>query len=80
MGAPGAFFDLVIMDMQMPVMCGLEATRELRRQGYEMPIVVLTANVMPSDEQACIDAGCDAFLTKPVNRKRLIEVVVSKLS
>jgi two-component system, sensor histidine kinase len=60
--------DLVLMDTQMPVMNGLTAVRLLRARGYEGPVVALTANVTRDDMQACEEAGCDAFLTKPIDR------------
>ena len=66
---------LVLMDMQMPVMDGLTAVRVLRARGYPGPIVALTANATRDDMQACLDAGCDAFLTKPVERASFDEVV-----
>jgi signal transduction histidine kinase/ActR/RegA family two-component response regulator/HPt (histidine-containing phosphotransfer) domain-containing protein len=68
-------FDLVLMDMQMPVMDGIEATKILRQQGYQGPIIALTANTMKEDRQACIDAGCNEFVSKPVNRKNFMDVI-----
>lgn len=62
-------FDLVLMDMQMPIMGGLEATSKLREQGYEGPIVALTANAMKESRQQCEDAGHNGFLTKPIELK-----------
>jgi len=63
----GEAFDLVLMDVQMPVMDGLTATRILRKQGYSGPIISLTANAMIQEKQDCYDAGCNGICTKPID-------------
>ncbi|MHC4899415.1 MAG: response regulator [Planctomycetota bacterium] len=73
--AAGTPFDVVLMDMQMPIMDGYEATETLRKLDYHGPIVALTASAMAADRARCLDAGCDDFATKPVNRRRLLGII-----
>jgi len=73
-------FDLVIMDIQMPVMDGLEATSLLREMGCTLPIVALTANAFREDEERCINAGYTQYLSKPIDRKKLHQVMATYLT
>jgi signal transduction histidine kinase/CheY-like chemotaxis protein len=72
-------YQLIIMDMQMPVMGGLEATKMLRHAAYDGPIIALTANVMNHDIDTYIQAGCDKALAKPIDKDALESVLVSYL-
>ena len=68
-------FDIVVMDMQMPIMDGFAATAELRDRGFELPIIALTAGAMKEEREACFKVGCDTYLSKPVKQNDLVAVV-----
>ena len=78
-GSAAEAYDLVLMDMQMPVLDGYSATRRLRADGVQIPIVALTGNAMKGDDQRCLDAGCSAFLSKPVDLDDLLRTVARLL-
>jgi two-component system, cell cycle response regulator DivK len=73
--------DLILMDVSMPVMSGLEATVKIRETlGTNMRIIALTAHAMNESRDACMEAGCDAFATKPVDLPGLLKEIENQLS
>lgn len=70
-------FDAILMDIKMPQMDGLEATRRIREFDREVPIVALTANAFDSDRENAIKAGCNAFLSKPFSKKELESILAT---
>lgn len=73
--------DLIIMDIQLPKMDGLEVTRRLRQtpEFSQVPIIALTASAMEGDREKIIAAGCDKYISKPINTRQLPEVVAEML-
>ncbi len=68
-------FDAVLMDVQMPILDGHEATRKLRNLKYSKPIIALTAHALKEERAKCFESGFTEFLTKPIQRDLLIEVL-----
>lgn len=70
-------YALIIMDLKMPVMDGLEATRQIKQVMPDLPIIALTANAFDSDRQAAFEAGCDNFMSKPVGAENCLKLIAS---
>jgi CheY-like chemotaxis protein len=75
----GQPFDLILMDLQMPVLDGLTATRTIRAEGFANPIVALTARAISTDREESFAAGCDGFLSKPMLRTELVRSLAAHL-
>ena len=67
--------DLILMDIKMPVMDGLEATRQIKAKSPDLPIIALTANAFDSDRHAAFEAGCNDFISKPVNAEKCLQTI-----
>lgn len=71
-------YDVLLMDIQMPRLDGLEATRKLREWGYDGSIVAVTAHSRKAEKDDCLEAGCDDYLVKPISRMQLLYTVASR--
>ncbi|MGD9332047.1 MAG: ATP-binding protein [Desulfobacterales bacterium] len=77
--ALGGNFDVILMDVNMPVMDGFNATRELRQQGLKTPIIALTANAMKGFEQECLDVGYSGYFSKPIDINQFMQLMADLL-
>jgi two-component system, sensor histidine kinase len=74
--APKGNYDLLLMDIQMPVMDGHEATRRLRNMGFRKPILALTAHAMKEERCRCKESGFSGFMSKPINKEDLVKTIM----
>jgi CheY-like chemotaxis protein len=70
----GRPFDLILMDIRMPELDGCQAARLMRQQGLSGPIIAVSAHAMASDRAKCLEAGCDDFLSKPIDQAQLLAI------
>ncbi len=69
--------DVVLMDLQMPIMDGYDAMEEMRKDGFKKPIIAFSAHVMEQDKQKCFDSGCTDFMSKPIAREQLVKKILA---
>jgi CheY-like chemotaxis protein len=67
--------DLILMDIKMPVMSGLEATQIIKKSKPGIPVIAITAYAMHGDENKALEAGCDDYITKPAGKEKLLQVI-----
>lgn len=72
-------YDLILMDIKMPVMDGLEATKKIKESHPDLPIIALTANAFDNDRQIAFDAGCNEFLSKPISSEVCLKTIAKVL-
>lgn len=73
-------YNLVLMDMQMPILDGIQATKQLRSEGYDRPIVALTAHALEEEQKKCLQVGCDDFISKPILKDDLLTAILKNVN
>ncbi|MBN1598841.1 MAG: PAS domain-containing protein [Bacteroidales bacterium] len=73
-------FDIILMDIRLPVLNGIQATQHIREMGIKTPIIAQTAFAMDDDERRCLEAGCDKYISKPISKEKLFEMMDELLS
>ncbi|MBX3021327.1 MAG: response regulator [Bdellovibrionales bacterium] len=73
-------YEVVLMEIQMPLVDGYQATTELRQKGYDKPIIALTAHALNEERERCMQTGCSGHLTKPISRRQLIDSLLEHVS
>ena len=71
----GESYDLILLDMQMPKLDGYQTAEQLRRMGFSAPIIALTADAMQGDMSRCIEQGCNDYLSKPIHKATMLQMV-----
>jgi len=77
--ASGKKIDLILMDMKMPFIDGFEATRQIKQMNKNIPIIAQTAYALPKEKAKCMEAGCDGYVSKPINITELLELACKLL-
>jgi len=72
--------DMILMDIKMPIMDGLEATKIIRKDHPDLPIIALTANAYESDRESAFEAGCNDFIAKPVNCQTTLDIIAKYIN
>ena len=73
--AAGEHYDIILMDMKMPVLDGFETTRQIKKINPKIPVIAQTAYAMPKEKKQCMEVGCDDYLCKPIGMEELLKTI-----